>query len=261
MEPDGQCKNRNFHQRTSKRKALTQKELANLLHVTDRAVSKWERGLCAPDISLLEPLAAALDVTIVELLSGEHGNSREHTANPESVAKKVIDYSEGEIAQKTKAFTRKVIAYILSAFLLFFLLIPTLNGLIVGEGFAWRCIPAYLCARKAAQAIETLDEESIQKFIGNSDDMFSALLELEAQGVHIWNAKAKFFQTRLDDMFLNLEVELIVLHEDIKYQFNCSGTYRNGKVELMNIVNPSVGQDYHAWILQLNDALPTYYPG
>lgn len=91
--------------------------------------------------------------------------------------------------------------------------------------------------------------------------MFSALLELEAQGVHIWNAKAKFFQTRLDDMFLNLEVELIVLHEDIKYQFNCSGTYRNGKVELMNIVNPSVGQDYHAWILQLNDALSTYYPG
>ena len=154
-----------------------------------------------------------------------------------------------------------MIAYILSAFLLFFLLIPTLNGLIVGEGFAWRCIPAYLCARKAAQAIETLDEQAIQKFIGNSDDMFSALLELEAQGVHIWNAKAKFFQTRLDDMFLNLEVELIVLHEDIKYQFNCSGTYRNGKVELMNIVNPSVGQDYPAWILQLNDALSTYYPG
>ena len=182
-----------FIKELRKEKHLTQKELANLLHVTDRAVSKWERGLCAPDISLLEPLAAALDVTIVELLSGEHGNSREHTANAESVAKKVIDYSEGEIAQKTKAFTRKVIAYILSAFLLFFLLIPTLNGLIVGEGFAWRCIPAYLCARKAAQAIETLDEESIQKFIGNSDDMFSALLELEAQGVHIWNAKAKFF--------------------------------------------------------------------
>ena len=38
---------------------MTQRELAQRLHVTDRAVSKWERGLCAPDLSLLEPLADA----------------------------------------------------------------------------------------------------------------------------------------------------------------------------------------------------------
>lgn len=43
-----------------KEKGMTQKELADQLHITDRAVSKWERGLCAPDLSLLEPLAAAL---------------------------------------------------------------------------------------------------------------------------------------------------------------------------------------------------------
>ena len=38
-------------------KGMTQKELADRLHITDRAVSKWERGLCAPDLSTLEPLA------------------------------------------------------------------------------------------------------------------------------------------------------------------------------------------------------------
>ena len=43
-----------------KEKGMTQKELADKLHITDRAVSKWERGLCAPEISLLEPLAEAL---------------------------------------------------------------------------------------------------------------------------------------------------------------------------------------------------------
>ncbi len=52
-------------------KNITQKELAEILHLTDKAVSKWERGLSFPDISVLEPLADALDITVMELLKGE----------------------------------------------------------------------------------------------------------------------------------------------------------------------------------------------
>ena len=54
-----------------KEKQLTQKELAERLHVSDRAVSKWERGAGFPDISLLEPLAEALDLSVPDLLRGE----------------------------------------------------------------------------------------------------------------------------------------------------------------------------------------------
>lgn len=54
-----------------KEKGLTQRELADLLHVTDKAVSKWETGKGFPDLKLLEPLAQALDVSLVELLQGE----------------------------------------------------------------------------------------------------------------------------------------------------------------------------------------------
>lgn len=54
-----------------KEKNMTQKELAAALHVSDRAVSKWERGAGFPDISLLEPLAAALDLNVLDLLRGE----------------------------------------------------------------------------------------------------------------------------------------------------------------------------------------------
>ncbi|MBP3461225.1 MAG: helix-turn-helix transcriptional regulator [Bacilli bacterium] len=54
-----------------KEKKYTQKELALKLGVTDRAVSKWERGLGCPDISLLEDLSKILDISIVELLNGE----------------------------------------------------------------------------------------------------------------------------------------------------------------------------------------------
>ena len=49
----------------------TQKELAERLMVSDKAVSKWERGLSMPDISILMPLAKVLGVTVIELLQGE----------------------------------------------------------------------------------------------------------------------------------------------------------------------------------------------
>lgn len=55
------------------RKALgmTQAELGNKLTVTDKAVSKWERGLGFPDINTLEPLAEALQVSVQELMRAE----------------------------------------------------------------------------------------------------------------------------------------------------------------------------------------------
>ena len=54
-----------------KEKNITQKELADRLHVTDKAVSKWETGKGFPDLKLLEPLAQELGVSLVELLQGE----------------------------------------------------------------------------------------------------------------------------------------------------------------------------------------------
>lgn len=48
---------------------LTQQELAEQLHVTNKAVSKWERGLSYPDVTLMEPLASALGLRIEELMA------------------------------------------------------------------------------------------------------------------------------------------------------------------------------------------------
>lgn len=59
---------------------MTQAQLAAMLHVTDKAVSKWERGLCYPDVTLLEPLADAFCVSIGGLLrcrlSGNEGKEQ-----------------------------------------------------------------------------------------------------------------------------------------------------------------------------------------
>ena len=50
---------------------LTQRELADRLNISDRTVSKWERGAGFPDVSLLEPLADVLELSVLELIRGE----------------------------------------------------------------------------------------------------------------------------------------------------------------------------------------------
>ena len=59
-------------QQLRKSHGWTQRELAERLNVTDRAVSKWERGWNYPDMAILEPLAKALDSTVVEILGIEN---------------------------------------------------------------------------------------------------------------------------------------------------------------------------------------------
>ena len=62
-------------------KKLTQEELAERLFVTSKAVSKWETGKEYPDISLLEPLAGALGISVIELLSGNNIRNANRSAN------------------------------------------------------------------------------------------------------------------------------------------------------------------------------------
>lgn len=54
-----------------KNSSLTQEQLAEQLGITKNAVSKWERGLCLMDMSLLDPLSRILNVSINDILAGE----------------------------------------------------------------------------------------------------------------------------------------------------------------------------------------------
>ena len=57
--------------RLREEKKITQQQLAEIMNVSDKAVSKWETGRGYPDITLIEPLAEALGVSVIELFSGE----------------------------------------------------------------------------------------------------------------------------------------------------------------------------------------------
>ena len=83
-----------------KRLKMTQKDLADKLYVSDKAVSKWERGLCFPDISVLIPLTENLNISLYDLLRGEKVNKKE----VEETLKNTINYSNCEINRKKKKY-------------------------------------------------------------------------------------------------------------------------------------------------------------
>ena len=62
-------------------KKLTQADFANILAVSDKTISKWETGKGYPDITLLEPIAKALNISVMELLSGDTITNRNRSSN------------------------------------------------------------------------------------------------------------------------------------------------------------------------------------
>lgn len=83
-----------------KQKGMTQKDLAKLLNITDKAVSKWERGLNFPDIALLEQLAAVLQISVAELLGIEDTPSEQAVLDLAAIAQ-----------QEKRAIVKELIHY------------------------------------------------------------------------------------------------------------------------------------------------------
>ena len=63
------------------REHLTQIELASILNVSDKTISKWETGKGLPDITLIEPLSKALKVSVIELINGEYKINQNRSSN------------------------------------------------------------------------------------------------------------------------------------------------------------------------------------
>lgn len=68
-----------FVAKCRKEKNMTQAELASKIQVTDKAVSRWERGIGFPDINTIEPLADALGVSVLELMKSERMAAKQVT--------------------------------------------------------------------------------------------------------------------------------------------------------------------------------------
>lgn len=120
-------------------KKLTQKELAAKLGVTDKAVSKWERGLSCPDISLLSTLSDILGVTTGELLNGERAVMLENT-NVDSIVESTIQYADTVTKRKSKDIRNAFAVTITSLFLLGIMVCLICNFAISGK-LTWAWFP------------------------------------------------------------------------------------------------------------------------
>lgn len=110
-----------------KEKKLTQKELAQQLFVTDKAVSKWERGASLPDIKLLEPLAEALGISVYELMACERVSQECPQEVSAEMAKKAVHETvvAAEKKQKKTARVSRIIIITLIVLLVVMLLFGT----------------------------------------------------------------------------------------------------------------------------------------
>ena len=99
-------------------KGWTQRQLADKLQLTDKAISRWETGKGLPDVSLLLPLANVLDITVGELLAGERRLQPPAMQTAEAEARttrQLVDYTRelGPQLRRRRSYT------VLAGFLLF----------------------------------------------------------------------------------------------------------------------------------------------
>lgn len=99
-------------------KGMTQKELAEKLYVSDKAVSKWETAMHLPDISMLTPLAEVLGVSVAELLQGERmENESLQKEAVEDMVRRALSINEQEVEDRMRYRKRRIMAFIVCAIL------------------------------------------------------------------------------------------------------------------------------------------------
>ena len=84
-----------------KEKGLTQKQLADRIGVSNATISKWETAKGFPDISLIEPLAEVLDISVSEIIAGERLESSPKT---DDIISDLVDISINEQNRKKKIY-------------------------------------------------------------------------------------------------------------------------------------------------------------
>lgn len=90
-----------------KEKKWTQKELADLIGVSDKSVSKWERGVCLPDVSLFKALCETLGITLNEFFAGEKIKEENYKEKADENLLQALENSTFTLKERQKYFKEK----------------------------------------------------------------------------------------------------------------------------------------------------------
>lgn len=264
-----------FIKQKRKEKYLTQKELADKLSITDRAISKWERGICCPDISLLKDLSSILDISINELLSGKDIDKLESKETDNVLIESVNQYVSLE-KKKNKKLLVFTIFLLLFYIGLVFAMYLTFNQINKTDGLNWEIIQSKRIAEKFYTAIENYDYNAIREMqrdsygynvpidknliedetkcdeykqnndLASNPGLICKLKYFEEEGVKF--ISHKFKESFYVDGFGEFPVIYIIdaMYKDIKFQFYSTITTHNGVITYMQISweNMSFSREY-----------------
>lgn len=131
-----------------KQKGMTQKELAQKLNITDKAVSKWERGQSYPDITILPQLSELFGVSINELLNGERDTASVATQMKPQPKEPSAPAAQPQLKKPIISKVRRldigrILLYVLTASLFLGTLVSMICNLAITHRFTWSLYVAY----------------------------------------------------------------------------------------------------------------------
>ena len=260
-----------FIQEKRKEKNLTQKELANKLGVTDRAVSKWERGVGCPDVSILEILSKELDCSILEILKGRK------IENEIIKVTEADDYVKDSMNLSKQTAKEKIISYInkalVTTIIFIFLLLSYLNIIQIKYlNTEYKFTTEYYENKKIQESINTLEkniniiknnqgkysDEDYQKIISQLENMDKII---KSSKIYDYISNRKEITYTLNDLIkFNDLYELMSQHYELtrtleKYTDSSKmETYRNfiSNVEILSNYQTTNMELYETFLYKLN---------
>ena len=260
-----------FIQEKRKEKNLTQKELANKLGVTDRAVSKWERGVGCPDVSILEILSKELDCSILEILKGRK------IENEIIKVTEADDYVKDSMNISKQTAKEKIISYInkalVTTIIFIFLLLSYLNIVQIKYlNTEYKFTTEYYENKKIQESINTL-EKNINIIKNNqgkySDEDYQEIIKqlenmdkiIKSSKIYDYISNRKEITYTLNDLIkFNDLYELMSQHYELtrtleKYTDSSKmETYRNfiSNVEILSNYQTTNMELYETFLYKLN---------
>lgn len=157
---------------SEKRKSLglTQAQLADKLNMSDKSVSKWERGICLPDVSLYQELCTILGITVNEFLAGEDISS-------ENLEKKSED-TIIQVATDSKLRQKKLTRYVC---LFVFIAAVSLAALLIVLGFYRNSLP-----RNYFEQIHDTSVEMYEMLSGQNPFVFHFSIPDDYNSLEMW---------------------------------------------------------------------------
>lgn len=256
-----------------KEQNLTQRLLAEKLGVTDRAISKWENGRGLPDVSYMKKLCEILEISVDELLSGEHIHEERQISAKE---KNVIDLLiQRELEIKKRQFSEKLCAAMMFVAIVLCCFIGTKSVCMIyssvsGEGQSFYTSFYSHKAEKAAFLIEKELYEKATEYIGFERQNKQSCKENFKKNLDLLSKEIKIESFAVSDIVLEdyFPLGTYVLNvtdkkSDAQYIFNGQFTIQDKGIAFgaVHILNGNTDYRRTEVANLINGALNTWYAG